>query len=76
MPTKKNHNLKYFFRIFKIITPNKTIVNVLYIAVPDPIVMTVMLNSSRSISLAQIKHTIDNVNNKAENIFFIFIKFE
>jgi len=76
MPTKKNHNLKYFFRIFKIITPNKTIANVLYIAVPDPIVITVMLNSSRSISLAQIKHTIDNVNNKAENIFFIFIKFE
>ena len=76
MPTKKNHNLKYFFRIFKIITPNKTIANVLYIAVPDPIVITVMLNSSRSISLAQIKHTIDNVNNNAENIFFIFIKFE
>ncbi len=76
MPTKKNHNLKYFFRIFKIITPNKTIDNVLYIAVPDPIVITVMLNSSRSISLAQIKHTIDNVNNKAENIFFIFLKFE
>ena len=76
MPTKKNHNLKYFFRIFKIITPNKTIANVLYIAVPDPIVITVMLNSSRSISLAQIKHKIDNVNNKAENIFFIFIKFE
>ena len=76
MPTKKNHNLKYFFRIFKIITPNKTIANVLYITVPDPIVITVMLNSSRSISLAQIKHTIDNVNNKAENIFFIFIKFE
>jgi len=76
MPTKKNHNLKYFFRIFKIITPKKTIANVLYIAVPDPIVITVMLNSSRSISLAQIKHTIDNVNNKAENIFFIFLKFE
>jgi len=76
MPTKKNHNLKYFFRIFKIITPNKTIANVLYIAVPDPIVITVMLNSSRSISLAQIKHTIDNVNNKDENIFFIFLKFE
>ncbi len=76
MPTKENHNLKYFFLIFKIITPNKTIANVLYIAVPDPIVITVMLNSSRSISLAQIKHTIDNVNNKAENIFFIFIKFE
>ena len=76
MPTKKNHNLKYFFRIFKIITPNKTIANVLYIAVPDPIVITVMLNSSRSISLAQIKHTIDNVNNNAENIFFIFLKFE
>lgn len=76
MLTKKNHNLKYFFRIFKIITPKKTIANVLYIAVPDPIVITVMLNSSRSISLAQIKHTIDNVNNKAENIFFIFLKFE
>lgn len=76
MPTKKNHNLKYFFRIFKIITPKKTIANVLYIVVPDPIVITVMLNSSRSISLAQIKHTIDNVNNKAENIFFIFLKFE
>jgi hypothetical protein len=30
-----------------------------------------MLNSSRSISLAQIKLKIDNINNNVENIFFI-----